>query len=322
MTTDTYNEASEREATVASFDIGETLSTQRESLGLDQRQLASELKISIEQVRALEANEFNYFRSPTFVRGFLKSYCRVVQLDASVLIAAFNSLQSDAKPTIQPVDKVNKQSQLGDPFIVLISIVIIAVLVFLAFWWPSFSSDEDSLEEPLDAATETQAEEAQEDLSVLAGVPAPVQAEEPLAIDASQSIPSESQSDQIDVVTGLSAEQVALLKEAGVEEEVIASATKIPEPEVESPVTPVVPAYDHEIEMQFVADCWTEVRDNNGKILYSGVKSAGSSLTLNGEGPYRVVLGFARGVSSLIYKGEEFDFSSYVSKDLARFELK
>ena len=321
MTTESQMDASVEEATLNTINIGATLTSQRIALELDERQVATALKISIEQVRALEANQFDKFRSTTFARGFLKSYCRLVKLNEKVLIDAFDSLEVAPKPTIQPVDKVNKQSHLGDPIIVLISVVIVAVLIFLAFWWPTLSQTDGSLDEVVADVQQESGFEVpsteQANLEELSGGDLVLPEDSVLA-------PSVGLSADEEVVTGLSAEKLALLEEAGVSEEVVVEATKQATVKTSPvvPEAPVVASYKDEIVIDFSADCWTEVRDNSGRILYSGVKSAGSQLTLNGQAPYRVVLGYAPGVSSLIYKGEAFDFSSFVGKDLARFELK
>ncbi len=325
MTTEPQIDAAIDTAASTDINIGATLTSQRIALELDERQVATALKISIEQVRALEANQFEKFRSTTFARGFLKSYCRLVKLNEAAMIAAFDNLKVSPEPNIKPVDKVNKQTHLGDPIIVLISLLIAAVIIFLAFWWPTLSQSDEAAQ---DVIRETQQDPLVEQQNVQPNLTsgAAGQSLDSLSEEAENIVdPVTDLSADEEVVTGLSAEKLALLEEAGVSEEVVVQATKqatvkalspaVPEPEPE-------PSYKDEIVIDFSADCWTEVRDNSGRILYSGVKSAGSQLTLNGQGPYRVVLGYAPGVSSLVYKGEQFDFSSFVGKDLARFELK
>ena len=47
-------------------------------------------------------------------------------------------------------------------------------------------------------------------------------------------------------------------------------------------VAPTI-SYSDDIEIAFVEDCWTEIRDATGKILFSGVKSKGSQLSLTGQ---------------------------------------
>ncbi|QUX95179.1 DUF4115 domain-containing protein [Marinomonas sp. CT5] len=336
MTTELQTDASETKPTVETINIGKRLRAKRLELEFDERYVATELKIPIDQVRALEANNFSYFRSVTFARGFLKSYCRLLEIDHSEILHAFDAERSGAESTIKPVDKVNKQTHLGDPIVIFTSIVIVAVLVFLVFWWPSqvnetvssddtqnevnaentiVSKDTDTSEEPV-VAESSDATSAEDNADLKTN-----QTADPVSEQTAEVIsPKDNQTaDDGSVVTGLSAETMAILEEAGVNpEEVVKATAEMPD----EPALPVTPSYSDDIEIAFDADCWAEIRDSTGKILFSGVKTAGSKLALTGKAPYRVVLGYAKGVSSLKYKGKTFDFSPFIRKDLARFELK
>ncbi|MFP5475602.1 MAG: RodZ domain-containing protein, partial [Gammaproteobacteria bacterium] len=44
--------------------------------------------------------------------------------------------------------------------------------------------------------------------------------------------------------------------------------------------------------IQFTADCWTQVSDGNGKVLFSAIKRKGDSLELTGKPPFAVRSGF------------------------------
>lgn len=334
MTTDFQTDASVNNTNMDTINIGNRLKAKRLELEFDERYVATELKIPIDQVRALEANNFKYFRSVTFARGFLKSYCRLLQIDPYEILRAFDSDREDAEPTIKPVDKVNKQTNFGDPIVIFISVVIVAVLVFLVFWWPSQTSETVDSNKVKNEVSETasvqesapnksQADDSnQPETLANDSVSDSSSLEDSVPVSSSSSVSANDNAEEVgnDVVTGLSAETRAILEEAGVKpEDVIRATAEVP---AELAATPKLPSYSDEVEMTFDADCWTEVRDSTGKILFSGVKSANSTLSLTGKAPYRVVLGYAKGVSSLKYKGEEFDFSSFTRKDLARFELK
>ncbi|MCW4627616.1 MULTISPECIES: helix-turn-helix domain-containing protein [Marinomonas] len=150
MTTESQTNASVSKT--HTINIGNRLKSKRLELEFDERYVATALKIPIDQVRALEANDFKYFRSVTFARGFLKSYCRLLGIEHTEMLHAFDSSRDVAESTIKPVDKVNKQTHLGDPIVVFISVVIVAVLVFLVFWWPSQSATVALEEQQIEAS--------------------------------------------------------------------------------------------------------------------------------------------------------------------------
>lgn len=336
--------------------IGKELQRKRNELQFDERQVATQLKIPIEQVRALESNEFDYFRSLTFARGYLKNYVRLLELDEGRILGAFDSALESEEPSVQPINKHGKQAQMADPIVILVSVVIGAMLIFLAFWWPTMMQESpiisteqtstpatEQVQQQINDAEKSEAKLVEENADL---DPAPAKTEnnvtdtpvvektltektvtkeipvKKVSNSVSENRVDTAEGDEADVVTGLSAETIAILKDAGVNPDNITLPANEPslaeKAEIEANLPPL---YDDEVVINFSSDCWTEVRDGNGRILYSGVKTADSSLTLTAQGPYKVVLGFAGGVSSLIYKGEEFDFSSFTRKNLARFEL-
>lgn len=344
MTTDLEMDIKPEQGDTA-MDIGQVLKTKRLALAYPERQVATELKLSIEKVYALENNQFQQFRSPTFVRGYLKSYCRVLELDHRPILKAYDEQLSSKESNIRSVDNVKHQATVRDPIVMIVSVIIIAIIVFVAFWWPSFTGQDDPVAEqtteqavedsasPSETATDSSdapmsdtAQSASSDDAKADDV-AQVNPEAPLQdldLSALEEADISAEEFEDEVVTGLSAETIALLEDAGLDANDVAEAARAnSETNVApKPDAPEAPAYSNDIVVNFDQDCWTQVRDSTGRTLFSGVKSSGSTLTLNGEPPYRVTLGYAPGVTDFIYKGKSFDFSSHIRNDLARFELE
>ncbi len=325
----------------AELDIGHELQTRRLHLNLTQGQISDQLKISLQQVQALENNRFDLFRSPVFARGYLKRYIHVLHLDEANLLSYYDTLQESKKTVLQPVNKVKKQAHLTDPIVLFVSVVLVFVLVFLAFWWPMMETKESLVESDIVVEQDNVVEA--EDMSLSANVETPTTGiEDEVTTEedtqASEEVTEESNplsvesvvNNDDDIVTGLSLETKALLTESGVsvdeltrdtEQRAQESKAKLSEQNApKADVTTVT--YSDDIVMSFSNDCWTEVRNQAGRILFSGIKKSGATLTLSGSSSYRVVLGYAPGVKELIFKGKAFDFTSFIRKDLARFELK
>jgi cytoskeleton protein RodZ len=85
-----------------------------------------------------------------------------------------------------------------------------------------------------------------------------------------------------------------------------------------APVAPV--AGEGQVSMQFVADCWTQVTDGSGKVLFSGLKRKGDSLAVAGKPPFAVRLGYARG-AQVSYNGQPVDVAPFTSGETARLKL-
>ncbi|MDF3932580.1 DUF4115 domain-containing protein, partial [Pseudomonas citronellolis] len=54
---------------------------------------------------------------------------------------------------------------------------------------------------------------------------------------------------------------------------------------------------------QFSEDCWTQVTDADGKVLFGALKRKGDSLELAAKAPIQLRLGFARG-AQVSYNGQ------------------
>ena len=79
-------------------------------------------------------------------------------------------------------------------------------------------------------------------------------------------------------------------------------------------------AGEGQVQVQFTSDCWTQVTDGSGKVLFSGLKRKGDSLAVNGKPPFAVRLGFARG-AQVSYNGQPVDVAPFTSGETARLKL-
>ena len=70
----------------------------------------------------------------------------------------------------------------------------------------------------------------------------------------------------------------------------------------------------------FTEECWVQVEDAAGGILYSDLNYAGSTLELTGGGPFEVQLGYAPGVE-LEFNGETVALNPYTRNNVAKFVL-
>jgi cytoskeleton protein RodZ len=79
-------------------------------------------------------------------------------------------------------------------------------------------------------------------------------------------------------------------------------------------------AGDAVVSVQFTANCWAQLTDANGKVLFSALKRAGESLELAGKPPLELRLGYARG-AQVSFNGQSIDVAPYTSGETARIKL-
>ncbi len=77
---------------------------------------------------------------------------------------------------------------------------------------------------------------------------------------------------------------------------------------------------DDELRFVFAEDCWVEVRNADGENLYSDLNRAGATLVLTGRAPFRILLGYAPGVS-LDFNGESVPLDRYSRNNVANVTL-
>jgi cytoskeleton protein RodZ len=73
------------------FEIGNTLREARLRRGLDILDCEAETKIRAKYLRAMEEEQFDLMPSPTYVRGFLRSYSEFLDLDGQLVLDEYES---------------------------------------------------------------------------------------------------------------------------------------------------------------------------------------------------------------------------------------
>lgn len=84
--------------------FGTWLRRQRQTRGIELREIADHTKISIRYLEALEADRFDVLPAPVFTKGFLSQYGRYIGLDADQVVNTYlNALQEgDPSRTEEP----------------------------------------------------------------------------------------------------------------------------------------------------------------------------------------------------------------------------
>jgi len=75
----------------------------REKKEMTPMEAASRLNISVQQLNALEADDFANLPAPIFVRNFLTRYAELLELDAKELIRMYESVGEQNQPTLARV---------------------------------------------------------------------------------------------------------------------------------------------------------------------------------------------------------------------------
>ncbi|MGY3916969.1 RodZ domain-containing protein [Aeromonas australiensis] len=288
---------------------GQLLRNAREQLGWTREQVASRIHLRLTLIAAIESDTYDKHTSHTFIRGYLRTYAKLVGVPEETILAAYDKLG------LTPPDNIDMQSfsrrsrqQANDNRLKVVTWLVILVLIALsvAWWWQS-TSRRSAGDEAL-AATE---------MSASGPIPAELGLTPPDVINADL----DEGTAIVPAVTEMSAPVVvseanATLAPISAANDAEASTTN----EAGSQQAAVEPALAPQLKMNFTADCWLDVKDANGKTLFSGLKKANDELVLEGAEPLKFIIGAPMAVK-LDYKGKSFDMSRYNNGRTARFSL-
>lgn len=299
--------------------VGATLREARERLGLSVDDVFARIKFAPRQILALEADDFSQLPEAAFVRGFVRSYARLLQLDPEKLLSAL-PFQSQEQPA--PVFE-NKLAEVPFPnvyfarrhnIIWLAAALVVALALGLFTLLHSGKPDAPSVP----AAPQVKVETLElppvallSESSVLAAS-APLQATElpqamPMNVPAARPVESKP-----------SAEPPASLRASSAV--VATSAMPANAPAVKKE-TGSQPRQAGAIRMTFDDDSWVEVTDKDGKILLSQINTRGSEQNLDGRPPFSLVIGRSA-VVRLYYKGKQIDLAPHTKVSTARLTLE
>ncbi|MDE2584277.1 MAG: helix-turn-helix domain-containing protein [Betaproteobacteria bacterium] len=285
--------------------LGELLRQGREARHLSLADVAQMLKISARQVEALERDNWSALPGQTFVRGFVRNYARLVQLDADALVARLNEDAAPEVPNIvMPQASTAELPQPGhgkrrDFVAVIAAVLMVGVALAAYFLVPVDFWEKKPVEEPAAraevvpvTAAEAQAQAADNGTAApSASVPAPARA--PGAGDPAVAGP----------------------------------ATANQPPAVAAPTAAVASASDAPVSQgrgrftfRFEQAAWVEVKDRTGQIIFSQLSPAGSEREVDGVPPFSMVVGNASHVK-LTYKGREVPLEPRSKDDVARVTL-
>lgn len=285
---------------------GQLLRNAREQLGWTREQVASRIHLRLTLIAAIEADTYDKHTSHTFIRGYLRAYAKLVGIPEETILAAYEKLG------LTPPDNIDMQSfsrrsrqQANDSRLKVVTWLVILVLIGLsvAWWWQSTarrSAGDDAL-----AATEMSATVNTPEANV---APA-VEVAEPVLPATSDAV-----STQV-VVSGATATLPVVATDASA-----AVPTDVSGAVSTAESTTTEPAKAPQLKMSFTADCWLDVKDANGKTLFSGLKKANDELVLEGPEPLRFIIGAPMAVN-LEYQGKSFDMSRYNNGRTASFSL-
>lgn len=272
--------------------VGQILKTHRENANISIAEIASLLKLTEPQVKQIENDEFHLLGAKTFVKGYIRNYCRTLNIDSTTVLAMLPALTTSDKPVDMQSFSRRTEKEAHDSRLMTVSYLILAIVIgsSAVWWWQNAI--------PIDEQTNTintnnsLITQLQENTKLLTD-------------DADDVLSNDVESSQEVDESVLTVEQPSI-QAAPVNEAQNASESKT------SGLSTIV--------MMFNDESWVEIHDANDEKVAFGVKKAGYEMTLTGVAPFSVVLG-KHHVVNITLNGEPVDISAFPRNRLAKFKL-
>jgi cytoskeletal protein RodZ len=114
---------------------GALLKEAREAHELSLREVADRLHLMPGYPAIIERDEFHALRHPAFARGYVKAYGKLLGVDETRLLEAFDALQAEAaSPEPRKVRTPPLQLQ-HTGFSVIVGLLLLVLLIAAIWWW-------------------------------------------------------------------------------------------------------------------------------------------------------------------------------------------
>ena len=314
---------------------GESLRTARESKSWTVAEAAERLNLTPQRLSQIEEGDFDKLPGSTFARGYIRAYAKLLELDQNRLVLEFDQFTGTdaAGSSVHSLGHIEQPVSYSQRILRFVSFALLLGLVGAGLYWWQEQTERQANEsattsiehvevEGADGTTQIHPLEEPEDQAVLAGqdgieLSLPSVSAEPTAESEAELAQAQAQA-LADAPAQPQTSASAAVSDALADEpdSAIENAAASPAPAAE----PVLAAGQGQVNVTFTADCWTQLTDANGKILFSALKRGGESLSVVGKAPLELRLGFARG-AQVSYNGQTVDVSPFTTGETARLKL-
>lgn len=267
---------------------GVALRAARTAQNLSVGEVARQLRLSVAQVEALETGAFERLPGPVFVRGFMRNYARLLRLDPDLLLRSVAPAPPEEEDARVPaITRGKPMPAVRTARWPRYAVMLVALLAALAAY------------ELYLAGSPVPVEKVKPSSAITVPAPvAPLSGDPPAGTESASAAGALTDSTTADAPAGPAPASLAGDRSA-------------------APATPDEGA----LRLTFEADSWVEVRDRNGKTIFSRLNAQGTEQRVNGTPPLVVVVGNPRAVR-LTYNGRVVDLDPHTKRDVARLTLE
>lgn len=323
---------------------GDLLQAARIEQGITVEDIARQMNLNARILQSIEDDDYTEIQSPIFIRGYLRTYSRLVGVDEDQVIKLFGVFYQVEDPDIKTIGNTAPQISSNDIRVKWMTYaVVLGLVVLISVWWVNNyrSSDvETAFTEPTMASNDSTAVQGDINIPLTITQTKIVAATPNETIDPT--LKSESMSDNKEPeINEVKKDQVESIKVAiksdipnavDVKVELVKNIESKKDESLN--VQPTTPAENKPfikelsatsgsdvLEINVISASWGEIKDASKFKLIQDLMDSGSRFRMVGQKPFKVFLGNGYGVEIKL-NGKAIDFSSHIkSNNTARFEI-
>jgi cytoskeleton protein RodZ len=297
---------------------GQLLRAGRLERGLSIEDIARQLRLSVRQVTALEDDDYAKVASGTFLRGFVRNYAKLLQMDAAPLLHLLEQSVPPPPPTqtisypIEGIPFPSNQDRGRRNLLVGIGIVLALLLLLYEIYRGSEANIEKMSTGRIERGGEAEqtsdglAAEPQGEMTADKG-DVPAAAGKPEKFESEHDVQRPSPSSVLPAAPQAAQQPVASRFPD-------ASAREAPKPQTTN--TAAVRELADEgpgvVRLIFEGESWVEATDGQGRLLLSRVNPRGTEQVLRGRPPFSLKIGNAAEVK-LVYNSKPVDLTPHIN---------
>ncbi len=320
-------------------DLGKLLKKSRESIGHSIAQTAEAMCLAEEILIKLENEDFKSLPEPPYIRGYLRNYAKLAEIEPTEIIACYESLRgadpSDLNYHFKSSAKIHSQQNKKHLSPVLMQLLLLAVLLgglaaltmiptvnqWVKTTWNNFSNQ-----------TATQSNGITDNPLLTGTMPVPT----PLPIDVNvnqaenttEVTPNETDNTTSPLENNIAKTENTTANDADKTADKPSNTTsepittiKIGEENKSEALIPTSTDGSIKIKLIFNKEVWMRIKDGKKKTVFEGQNTSGQEKELSLKKPLTFRVGNAQGLS-LFVDGEPVDISGYIKGSVANFTLE
>ena len=120
----------------ANASIGDTLRQAREACSYSITYVAAHTHLNEDVIVAIENDEHDKLSSPVFVKGYIRSYAKLLDIDVEPLLSNYADVAPVERVTPQVKRSKKVRSSGADPVVIWSSVTVVALMLgLLTTWW-------------------------------------------------------------------------------------------------------------------------------------------------------------------------------------------